>query len=659
MVSVMVDRRVTRGRGWLPAVVLLLALVTAAAHAPALDAEALAPDDHQYLINNPLVRHPSWDSARRFVIEVLNPSTVGGYYQPLAMISLMLDVALGGRPDQLRPFHRTSLLLHVINTSLIMVLLHRMLRRSAEREQVLERPLDGRALATNGSNSWAVVGSAALTALIFGVHPLTVEPIPWVGERKTLLATMFALLSLIAYVGPSDPARFATERPAPGGGRRRIGAALGFYLLALMSKPTSTPLPLAMLLMDVWPLRRVPAWPPNRAWGRAIIEKLPLLALGIVSAVVTYRSQSATYVQAPSQQGWSRISMMLCHNVAFYLGKILWPADLSAFYAFPEPLSPSHPTVLAGLILTPLLFVALILVARRWTAAPLVGAMIFFTMIFPTLGVIGFTVVVASDKYVYLPAIGLLLPLAAGLRAALAEWVAPLALKQVVLAAGLVVIAAEFAVTRATIRPWRSTEALYQHMLIGAPRAAKLHFGLGHHYEYTGQPAKAVACYERALACDPEDRDARLNLAGLLLDAGRPAEALAQYSMLEALRSDDAALQNNLGLALRDLGRLDEAVQRFQRALTLDPSYAPALTNLGGVLGRQGRLDDSIVYFRRALELDPGLIPARMNLAFALQQRGAAQAAADQYRDVLARQPGHAGALAALRALEQQTGPKP
>jgi hypothetical protein len=160
--------------------VILLALLslivvgaTLFAHWPALSAQALTFDDQQYLTENPLVQHPRWASAGRFLREVLEPSTVGGYYQPLAMISLMLDYAVAGRPDNLRPFHRTSLALHAANTVLVIVLLYVLF-----------------------GQPWV----AGMVGLLFGVHPMTVETIPWIGERKTLLSAFFALWCLIVYV---------------------------------------------------------------------------------------------------------------------------------------------------------------------------------------------------------------------------------------------------------------------------------------------------------------------------------------------------------------------------------------------------------------------------------------------------------------------------
>jgi len=211
---------------WAILVILSLSVCAcvAAAHWPALSAQALSFDDHEYMAENPLVQNPGWSSARRFLTEVLEPSTIGGYYQPLNMISLMLDYALGGRPDNLLPFHRTSLALHMANTALVIVLLYLLFGRA-----------------------WVAAG----VGLLFGLHPMTVETITWVGERKTLLAAFFALWSLIIYV-------YFTRK----GNWKLYFGCMVMYVLALMSKPTSLPLPAAMLLMDYWPLGR-----GNAAYG--------------------------------------------------------------------------------------------------------------------------------------------------------------------------------------------------------------------------------------------------------------------------------------------------------------------------------------------------------------------------------------------------------
>ena len=197
----------------------LVAALVIAVHWPMLGARALSLDDSEFVTNNPLVTRPGWGSAGRFFGEVLSPSTVEGYYLPLSMTSLMLDYAAGGRPDDLRAFHRTSLALHALNAALLVVLLVQL---------------------------FGATVPAAIAGLLFGLHPLTVEPAVWVGERKTLLAAFFAFASVACYV-----------RHARGGGRAWLPASVALHLLALLSKPTVVTLPLLLVLVDLWPLRRL------------------------------------------------------------------------------------------------------------------------------------------------------------------------------------------------------------------------------------------------------------------------------------------------------------------------------------------------------------------------------------------------------------------
>jgi tetratricopeptide (TPR) repeat protein len=601
--------------GWrLGVLVLLVCGAVAAGHWPALSARALSFDDYQYLVENPLVRSPGWESARRFLTEVLNPSTVGGYYQPLAMISLMLDCGLGGGPDQLEPFHRTSLLLHVANTALVIVLLHRMF---------------GDAL------------SAGLVGLLFGLHPLTVEPIPWVGERKTLLAAFFSLGSLLAYVRYARRPRAATYLV--------VG---GLYVAALLSKPTSTALPLMMLLMDAWPLRRFAR--------RAIAEKVPLLAVAAGSAVVTYLSQAATFVETPGEHGIGRIVLTVCHNAVFYLYQLAWPVELSSHYAFPEPLDLSDGMVRAGVIGTPIL-ISLLLGLRRWTPAPLVSWLMFFVMLFPTMGVVGFTIVIASDKYAYLPAIGLLMLLAAGLTRLRANRGA--AVRAALLCAALGIAGAEAVGTRRYLACWQTTEALYGNMLAhctqpgrrGGGGASFLRFGLGHYYQANGRTQEAMREYRRALELNPEARDPRNNLGLLLADCGAHEEAIGHYRVLLERYPLAADVHNNLGLSLAATGRLEEAVGAYREALRQKPEYVPALNNLGMARGMQNRVAEALDYFQRALVIRPGFVEARNNLAAGLWRLGRLDEARAQYEELARQQPGaaephvHLGRVLALQ----------
>jgi hypothetical protein len=379
----------TRRMGALIASLLAIGSAALWVHSPALTAKALLFDDEQYLTKNLLVQQPSWAHAGRFLSEVLKPSTVGGYYQPLTMISLMLDYPFAQGPTDVRPFHRTSLLLHVLNTGLVFLFLY----------LVFSPPLGNAPIETGRAANAGVTGPpsalwpAALTALLFGLHPLTVEPIPWVGERKTLLATFFALICLLFYIRWSRKTNIWA-----------YGGSLAVFVLALMSKPTVTPLPLLLILLDLWPLKRFSR--------RTLLEKTPFLLMAGLSATITYISQSrSAAVQLPHDYGPSRIPLVLCHNIVFYLYKIAWPHNLTAHYPYPDPMSVWNPVNLAGIVGTCLLM-AILMASLRWTPAAVAGWLFFFIAILPTMQIVGFSNVIASDKYAYFPSLGICMAVA-------------------------------------------------------------------------------------------------------------------------------------------------------------------------------------------------------------------------------------------------------
>lgn len=507
-----------------------VAIAVVAAHWPALDAQAISIDDDYYLARNPLVQNPSWKAAGRFLFEVLDPSTVPGYYQPLTMISLMLDSAMGGNPKNLRPYHETSLLLHAANTILIIVLLHMLF-----------------------GNPWV----AAMVGLLFGVHPMTVETIPWVGERKTLLATFFALWCLIAYV------RYC-RRP----GWKVYAACIVLYVLALLAKPTTTPLPAVMLLLDFWPLGRLSK--------RAVLEKLPFLAFGAVFAVITVISQSRTGgVRTPDEYTAGGVPLILCHNIIFYLHKMIWPTRMSSYYPFPQPFNLSNIQVLAGVVGTCLLIPAL-LISLRWTRAFLTSWLIFFVAIFPAMGVLGFTTVIAADKYAYLPAIGILM-----LVAWLLGWVwsggsphTRTARRAAILVVVLIAASLLGAGTRRYIPHWKTTEGLFEYMLTLQPKSCYLLAIRGTDCNEQGEYPQAIEYFTRAIEAKPDYVPAYVNRASTHAQMGNFKAAIDDCS--RAIENDPTvvAAYLNRSYAYTVVGEYDKAWDdvRMCRRLGVQPN---------------------------------------------------------------------------------------
>jgi len=587
----------TSNFGLLAVLLIVVCVVVLAVHWPALSAQALSFDDSQYLTKNLLVQNPSWTSARRFLTEVLEPSTVGGYYQPLTMISLMFDYALDGRPDNLHSFHRTSLTLHVVNTALVIVLLYLLF-----------------------GQAWV----AAAVGLLFGLHPMTVEPIPWVGERKTLLAAFFALWCLILYV------RYA-RKP----NRSLYIGCLVMYMLALMSKPTSTPLPLLMLLMDYWPLRR---W----KWT-TVLEKLPFFVVGGISAIITYISQSSTAgAVVAGGYGLERIPLVLCHNIIFYLHQIIWPVNLSSHYAFPRPLGLSDTMVLAGVIGTCIL-VPLLVISLRWTRAALAGWLFFFVAIFPTIQILRFSNVIAADKFAYLPSVGLLMVVAS-----LLGWFCgtgsagkPMARRMAVAMTVLVLASAEAVATRLYLVHWRDTVGLYKRMLTITPNAIPLLNNLGNVLQSQGKLDEAMGHYRHALQIKPHDADVHNNLGNALQVQGELDEAIRHYRQALRVKPDHVDVLSNLATAFSVLGKLDEAISYFRQALRIAPNSTKAHYNLANMLKEQDKLDEAINHYHQALQVKPDYVEAHNNLGIALQLQGKFDEAINHYRQALKLNPSY------------------
>ncbi|MGD0598013.1 MAG: tetratricopeptide repeat protein [Sedimentisphaerales bacterium] len=607
------QRYLTRSQKVLAGAIIAVCAAVLFVHWPALSAKATFVDDEQYLLRNFTVQNPSWVSAKQFLVEVLKPSTVKGYYQPLSMISLMVDCAFGGSPQNFKPFHVTSLILHLANTALIIVLLWLLFKRP-----------------------WIAAGAG----LLFGLHPLTVEPISWISERKTLLAAFFVLWSLVLYV-----------RSVRRGNSKIYLSCVLTYALALMSKPTSTPLPVLMLLMDYWPLRRL-------KW-RTVLEKLPLFFIGGISAVITFISQSrSASVIVPHNYNLALVPLVICHNIIFYLYKMVWPANLSPYYAIPDQFGFSAPMVIISAIGTCILIMLLVL-SLRWTRAALTGWLIFFVAIFPTMQILQFSDVIASDKFAYLPSIGLLMILAAFLGwICCSDGIPQHTAKCIVVAILVLMLAgAESFATRRYLTHWRDTATLCEHTLSMSPKSPiirrilyRAYFLRGdidkgieqcrqtlryesdneHAFSYNdlgialwsqGRKDEAIVCLNKAIEIDPNYSEAHYNLGKILQMQGKDDEAIKHFYRAIGNNAYYPEVYNALGLAFQKQDKLDKAVECYYKALEIAPGYAKAHNNLGLVFLKQNKLEEAIGHFQAALRINPNFTEAQLNLEQAIKTR--------------------------------------
>ena len=577
--------------------IAIAALAGFVVHYPGVHADAFFLDDNQFLLDNPLVQNPGWPSAKRFITEVFEPSTVEGYYKPLTMISLMLDYARSGHSLDAAPYRLTNVLLHTANAGLLALLIY----------LLLGRPI-----------------AAGCAALLFAVHPVNVEAVIWIAERKTMLATFFALLSMIAYV------RFAETRA----GGWYAGCALAFVAAAL-AKPIVIMLPALLLILDVWPLRLINS---KRDVLRMLIEKVPLFVIAAVFAAITFVSQTrAAGTQLPTQWSLLRMPLIICHNLVFYVRELLVPFGYYPFHPFPDPVAITQPAMIAGLIGTAVLIVALWLSVRR-TRVAWASALFFVVAVFPTLGVIGFTIVIAADKYAYLPSIGVYIAVA-GLLAWLIDRPAA-RLARVAVPAVVLAIAVVFTIgVNIRQRAWRTVDTLYARVMEMAPDAAIPRTNYGIIMYDRGEFAAAEKLYRESLRIRPAQAEAHNNLANALLAQGRPNEARAEFAEALNIWPDYPDAHVGYGYILSLAGDLEGAIQHERRALELDPENLRALNNLGNALVNARSLDEALEVFNRALALRPTDAETHNNIAAAYAAAGDPDRAIEHYRLAVNRSP--------------------
>lgn len=557
---------------FLIATVCIAVLIT---HWPVLSAKAQFIDDDQYITGNVLVQNPGWVSAKRFLTEVLEPSTVQGYYQPLTMISLMLDSAIGDSEKNLLIFHRTSLLIHIANIALIMILLYLLF-----------------------DNIWIAAG----VGLLFGLHPMTVETITWLGERKTLLAAFFSFWSLIFYVNFTHT-----------NNKKYYAVCFLAYLLALMSKPTSLFLPIVMLLMDYWPLKRF-----NR---QTVFEKLPLFIFAIVFAVIFVISQKLTAgmsIPGEYEHRLQNIPLIICHNIIFYPAKMLWPVNLSSHYVYPEPFTFSNPLLVACVIAS-IILIFLVVISVRRIPALFTGWLIFFITILPTMQVLKFSDVIASDKFTYLPSMGLLMLLTFFL-----IWIYRGRIIRAIIITAIVLLltGSEAVATRRYLVYWQDSITLYKYMLSLAPKSVPLYGNFAIIYSKLGQNQEAVELLQRAVSLRPNDALAYYNLGFVYGQLGRYREQIEACDQAIKIQPDYAEAYNILGTAYGKLNRYTEAVEAFKQAIKLKPEYTATYYNLGAAYDKLGRYQEAIESFKQAIRFNPNYAEVYNSIGIAYGRLG-------------------------------------
>ena len=552
---------------------LFLAAAVFAAYSQVLHFEFVTYDDPDYVTANPHVQAGLTLAGLRWAFT----SSFAGNWFPLTWLSHMLDCALFGSDSGWH--HFTNVWIHALTTLLWFAVLRRM----------------------TGAR-WR----SALVAFLFGLHPLHVESVAWVAERKDVLSGLFWVLTLWAYVAYA-------ARPA----RTRYLLSLFLYCLGLMAKPMLVTLPVVLLLLDRWPLRR----------GTKILEKVPFFAASAAVSVVTYLVHREVGATASLQliPPMVRFENSL-DSYAIYLLKMLWPADLAVFYPYPLG-SLVVPAIAAGAGLA----VVTVLAIRAFSQRPYftVGWLWYLVTLVPVVGFIQVGAQARADRYTYLPMIGISIALVWGIAEALERW------PGVRTAAMAAVCSACFVLTWFQVGYWRDSMSLYQHAIAVTAHNYVAHFNLASVLEKRGEPTEAVEQLREAVRDRPYFVPAHAELGQLLAKLGQTDEALRELRAAVSLRPDLAEAHIRLGSVLGSLGRTGEAAAELSEGVRLQPDSADANYDLGIALAQENKLPDAERAFRTVARLRPDDVEAHFNLGVTLERQARTDEAIEQFSEAV------------------------
>jgi len=589
------DKETMRKRRALFLLAAAVSFATFAVYLRSLQNDLLAWDDNSYVIDNVHIRSLNASFFRWAFFDFYAAN-----WHPLTWISHALDYAVWG----LNPLghHLTNVVLHGVNTFLVVLLVQGLLDAWRERSSAAGTPsfLDGQ-----GS-----LIAAGATGVLFGLHPVHVESVAWVAERKDLLCGLFFLLSVMSYLRFAGTAgESGAEGWAARFRRRGYLSSLGLFILALMSKPMAVSLPLVLLLLDWHPLRRISSRPAFRS---ALIEKLPFIVLTLASAIVTVLAQEAGGALVPVESfPLSTRLLVAFRSLMRYLYNMIAPFELTPYYAYPHTASVLHAEYLVSILMVAGITAGCIVLARKrpfWLTA---WAYYVITLI-PVLGIIQVGNQPMADRYLYLPGLG---PFVAAGLAAAGAWKGAASLKRAAVAgrnavaasALLACIAMSF-LTVQQIDVWKDSMGLWNYVIGRDPDVGAIPYN---------------------------------NRGELNYQLGRYDRALEDISMAVELSPSDPTFYNNRGLVLERLGRADDAIADYDAAIELLPSYAAAYYNRGILQFRKGRADRSLEDFDKAIALDPMDAKSYNNRAIVLDSMGHPDRAIEDLSRAVGIDPGH------------------
>jgi tetratricopeptide (TPR) repeat protein len=543
-------------------IALLLALTTLVAYLPVAHNSFLNYDDNDYVTENRVVENGLTWAGTQWAFTTWHASN----WHPLTWLSHMLDYELFGLNAGAQ--HYVSVLFHTANAVLLLLLLFRLT---------------------------GALWPSAFVAALFAWHPLHVESVAWISERKDVLSTFFEMLALLAY------ARFVAESKVQSPKSKVFYVlALLMFALGLMAKPMLVTLPFLLLLLDYWPLQRFPNFKLEvKTVFRLALEKWPFFLLTVASCIVTFLAQRAEAVVSIERYPLNlRLGNALLSYV-LYLGKAIWPTKLAIVY----PLQNQLPwaAVLAAVVFLAFITWLAWRMRRRHSYLP-VGWFWFLGMLVPVIGLIQVGAQSMADRYTYVPLIGIFIAVAFGSKDLIARF--QIGVVTVAAAAGLV-LGSCLVGTRHQLSYWKDGETLFTRARAVTKNNGTAHYNLGFELEKRGYQIGAITNYQEALRVDPGNIRAHNNLGNIFSKTGKTNEALVQYQEAMKLNPKEPLVYVNLGTLLVRMGRLEEGISQYNQAIQLDPDDSRPHYSMGIVLLHQGRDADAVDHFRKAMQLNP------------------------------------------------------
>ena len=591
-------------------IVFLLVAATSAVYMQVAGYDFVEYDDYEYIIENPHVLKGITPDSAAWAFT----SGYAANWHPLTWLSHMLDVTLFGLDPA--GHHLVNVFFHVMNAVLLFLVL---------------RYITG------------ALWQSAVVAALFALHPLHVESVAWIAERKDVLSAFFFLLTIGAY-------GWYCRRPGP----RRYTVVFGLFALGLMAKPMLVTLPFVLLLLDYWPLKRIRnSWAAtadsrtgnNKLYSRTVTalvrEKVPLILLSLLSSVATFAAQSkgGATKNLETLAIYPRIANAFVSYVR-YIGQTVAPCKLAVLYPHPARSLPLWQGFFAALAIAAVTAVFVVFFRNRRYLA--VGWFWYIGMLVPVIGIVQVGVQSHADRYTYLPTIGLSIIVVW----AVGDMTRKMRRRDIL--NGLLAVTVICALTTATwiqVKYWRNGFTLFTRAISVTKNNFVIHNNLGVCIAKRGRFRDAYPHFEEALRINPDYQSAHSNMALLLFSLDDPEGALKHGKEAVRLSPDNPRAHANLALALARNGRTEEAMAEFREAITKGPDDIRVLNNMALVLLREGEYGGAREYFLKALEVNPHEAENHNNYGNLLVLTGNNDDAIGHFKEVLKRFPGHVDAL--------------